>query len=129
MDSRLNFLSSRDLSSGRLLNPHNCSRNTRISGTKLDHEGKSEPIIGAAEERQEYMLITRVSRGRQSTVDDKADVRLGSGKDFPDVMRVDHLRGMAGRDSPLEQIFEWVESDGASCTIARGDLPGNQQHL
>lgn len=129
MDSRLDFLSSRDLSSSRLLNPHNRSRNTRISGTKLDHEGESEPIVGAAEERQEYMLITRVSGGRQSTVDDNADVRLGSGEDFPDVMRVDDLRGVAGRDSPFEQVFEWVESDGTNCTIARGDPPGNQQHL
>jgi len=86
MYSRPNFLVLQVLSPSRLLDPHNCSRDTRISGTKLDHEGESEPIIGTAEERQEYMLTTRVSGGRQPTVDDEADVRLGSGKDFPDIM-------------------------------------------
>ena len=92
MNSRLNLLKFPRISGSTCLPyPHNCCRDTRIAGTKLNDEGESEPVIGTAEERQEDMLIAGGSGDGQSAVDDKANVRLGSGKDFPDIMRVDHF--------------------------------------
>ena len=75
------------------------------------------------------MLIARAPRGRESTVDDKANVRLGSSENLPDIMRVDHFCRMLSRDGCFEQVVEWVESSVTGWTLIRGGLPGDQQHL
>ena len=75
------------------------------------------------------MLVTRGSGGGQSTINDEANVCLGSGEDFPDVMRIDCLRRIVGRDGLPEQVVEWIEPGGIGCTLVPSNLQGNQQHL
>lgn len=100
-----------------------------ISSAELNHEGESKPIIGATEERQEDVSITRFSRSGHPAVDDKTNVGFGSSEDLPNIVRIDCFRRTVGRDGPLKQVVEWIESGGTGRVVAPCDLQGNQQHL